>query len=281
MEELVEYSEEQFKQRLSITLARLIINKTPIDQPIAFLLGGQAGSGKTILQTMIDKKMNGNIIIINNDELKPLHPNYKKLSQKHGKEVTKLVTPFSSRMTEELIDELSKRRYNLVIEGTLRTIETPKTTTKLLQERGYKVNLYVMAVSKQLSYVGTLTRFEDMFINNPLTARETPKRIHDEMIDKLPVNIDELYQNNIFNEIHLFTRAKEHIYSSLKVTKSPRIFLESKLHETVKAKRLDAYVARLFSKMQENKHDKGGMKEAILQHLNEYKAVKQPIKEKK
>jgi len=281
MEELVEYSEEQFKQRLSITLARLIKNKTPIDQPIAFLLGGQAGSGKTILQTMIDKKMNGNIIIINNDELKPLHPNYKKLSQKHGKEVTKLVTPFSSRMTEELIDELSKRRYNLVIEGTLRTIETPKTTTKLLQERGYKVNLYVMAVSKQLSYVGTLTRFEDMFINNPLTARETPKRIHDEMIDKLPVNIDELYQNNIFNEIHLFTRAKEHIYSSLKVTKSPRIFLESKLHETVKAKRLDAYVARLFSKMQENKHDKGGMKEAILQHLNEYKAVKQPIKEKK
>ena len=115
MDQLIEYSEEQFKQRLAITIKRLVKDKTSVDQPTAFLLGGQAGSGKTSLQTIIDEKINENIIIINSDEFKPLHPNYKKLAGKYGKEVTQLVTPFSSRMTEALIDELSKRHYNLVV----------------------------------------------------------------------------------------------------------------------------------------------------------------------
>jgi len=275
MESLVNYTEEQLKQRLSVTVDLLIKNKTPVVQSVAFLLGGQAGAGKTSLQTMIDEKMKGNIIIINNDAFKPLHPNYKRLAKKYGKEVTKLVTPFSSRMTEELIDELSKRRYNLVIEGTLRTIDTPKATAKFLQKRGYKTNLYVIAVPKQLSYVGTLTRFEDMFQLNPLAARETPKSIHDEMIDKLPLNLDELFENKIFAEIHVFTRAKEHMYSSLTQIKSPRAVLESKLHEVVESTRLDAYIARLFLKMQENGHDIDGIKETILRHLKEYEAIKQ------
>ena len=277
MEPLVKYSEKQFKERLSITVKRLVKDKAPVDHPTAFLLGGQAGSGKTSLQSIIDEKMNGNIIIINNDEFKPLHPNYKKLAQKHGKEVTKLVTPFSNRMTEALINELSKKHYNLAIEGTLRTIETPQNTAKLLQERGFKTNLYVIAVPKQLSYIGTLTRFEDMFKNNPLTVRETPKQIHDEIVHNLPSNIDELYKNNVFNEIHLFTRAKEHIYSSLRVTESPKVTLESKLHEIVEPKILTDYVERLFLKAQENGHITNSVKESILQNLNEY-AMKQAIK---
>lgn len=270
MDQLIKYSEEQFKQRLSITVKRLVKDKISVDQPTAFLLGGQAGSGKTSLQTIIDEKMNENIIIINNDEFKPLHPSYRKLAQKYGKEVTQLVTPFSSRMTEVLIDKLSKKQYNLVIEGTLRTVQTPQNTASLLKERGFKTKLYVIAVPKQLSYIGTLTRFEDMFKNNPHAARETPKRIHDEMVNNLPTSLDILWRNKVFDEIHLYTRAKEHIYSSLKTTKSPKTLLESKLHETTATKILDKYTEQLFFKMEQNGRFTENTKDSILQHLNEY-----------
>ena len=267
MEILGEYSKEQFTQRLSVTVKRLVKDKTPVAQPTAFLLGGQPGSQMTILQGLINEKMNGNVIIINNDELKPLHPHYKTLVQKHGMEATKLITPFSNRMAEELIAQLSKKHYNLVIEGTWQTFEMLQTTVKLLQERGFKTNLYVIAVSKQLSYINILTKYEDMFKNDPLTAQKIPKQIHDEIVHNLPLNIDELFT---FVQIHLFTRTKEQIYSSLSATESPKFLLESKLHETVEPKVLDEYVKRLFAKMRENGHLTDSVKKSILLHLNEY-----------
>ena len=44
-------------------------------------------------------------------------------------------------MVEYLVDELSKKGYHLLIEGTLRTTEVPRKTAQLLTTKGYQVSL--------------------------------------------------------------------------------------------------------------------------------------------
>ena len=39
--------------------------------------------------------------------------------------------------------------------------------------------MYVMAVPKINSYLGTIERYETMYADDPMTARATPKQAHD------------------------------------------------------------------------------------------------------
>ena len=58
-------------------------------------------------------------------------------------------------MTEALISRLSDQGYNLVIEGTGRTTDVPIQTATMLQSKGYETKMYVTAVPKIESYLGT------------------------------------------------------------------------------------------------------------------------------
>lgn len=47
--------------------------------PVAVLLAGQPGAGKTVLSAMLNKAMRNDVYFINGDEYRRFHPNYKKL----------------------------------------------------------------------------------------------------------------------------------------------------------------------------------------------------------
>ena len=273
-DELVAFSENELNERLHEIISFLTFSKKPVDSPTAFLLGGQAGSGKTGLQRIIVEEMNNNIVVINNDTFKTLHPNFEELVMRYGMRATKLVTPFSNRMTEEIIAFLAEQRYNIVIEGTLRTVETPLKTANLLKQHDYDVNLYIMAVPAQLSYLGTLTRFEDMFANNPLTARFTSKEIHDEMVEMLPINAEKLFDLQVFKEIKVYTRDGECIYTTHdEPKKGPKAELETKMHAQLEQSDLQVYTELLFSKMILNNRYTPEAKDTVLMELESYKIV--------
>lgn len=62
------------------------------------------------------------------------------LQRIYGDEAVNYTAPWAGRMTEALIDSLSRIEYNLVIEGTLRTAEVPLKTAELLRQRSYGVS---------------------------------------------------------------------------------------------------------------------------------------------
>ena len=106
--------------------------------PQAFLLGGQSGAGKTTLHKIVHRRLDGNGISINGDDYRKFHPRFLELQRIYGDEAVNYTAPWAGRMTEALIDSLSRIEYNLVIEGTLRTAEVPLKTAELLRQR----NLY-------------------------------------------------------------------------------------------------------------------------------------------
>lgn len=141
--------------------------------------------------------------------------------------IVKHVTPYSNRMTEAIISRLSDQGYNLVIEGTGRTTDVPIQTATMLQAKGYETKMYVMAVPKINSYLGTIERYETMYADDPMTARATPKQAHDIVVKNLPTNLETLHKTGLFSDIRLYNREGVKLYSSLETPSiSPKETLE-------------------------------------------------------
>ena len=103
-----DFSKEAFEFALKKTYQEFIETLTPETKPKAFILGGQPGAGKTGLQKIMSKLCNNNLIVINGDEFRELHPDFQKLQEKYGKDSVDYTGKFSGQMTESLIERLKK-----------------------------------------------------------------------------------------------------------------------------------------------------------------------------
>lgn len=129
------------------------------EHPNAILLAGQPGAGKTELSSMMISELAGDAAFINGDDYRQYHPNYRQLYREFGFDSVQMTSPFSNTVTEELIEKLSDLRFNLVIEGTGRTVHVPKSTAELLTAKSYTVKMAVIATRPEMSLISTLRRF--------------------------------------------------------------------------------------------------------------------------
>ncbi|HEL2429962.1 TPA: zeta toxin family protein [Streptococcus suis] len=269
MANIVNFTDKQFENRLNDNLEELIQGKKAVESPTAFLLGGQPGSGKTSLRSAIFEETQGNVIVIDNDTFKQQHPNFDELVKLYEKDVVKHVTPYSNRMTEAIISRLSDQGYNLVIEGTGRTTDVPIQTATMLQSKGYETKIYVMAVPKIESYLGTIERYETMYADDPMTARATPKQAHDIVVKNLPTNLETLHKTGLFSDIRLYNREGVKLYSSLETPSiSPKETLERELNRKVSGKEIQPTLERIEQKMVQNQHQETPEFKAIQQKAN-------------
>lgn len=211
---LEEFSETDFQKVLQRTIRALTRGKTIPDKPKAILLGGQSGAGKTVIHRIKQKEFQGNIIIIDGDSYRSQHPNYLALQEKYGKDSVDYTKGFAGKMVESLVTELSYLGYNLLIEGTLRTVDVPKETAQLLKNKGYEVQLALIATKPKLSYLSTLIRYEELYAINPNQARATPKEHHDFIVNHLVDNTRQLEKLAIFERIQIYQRDRSCVYDS-------------------------------------------------------------------
>jgi len=208
------FSQDDFDLALKRTIRSLTCGKTTSVSPKAILLGGQSGAGKTTIHRIKQKEFQGNIIIIDGDSYRSLHPNYLALQEEYGKDSVDYTKSFAGKMVVHLVDELSQQGYHLLIEGTLRTIGVPRKTARLLKSRGYQVLLALIAAKPELSYLGTLIRYEEVYAVNPSQARVTPKGHHDGIVDNLVDNLRELENDKLFDQIQIYQRDRRCVYDS-------------------------------------------------------------------
>ena len=207
------FTDEEFNEARSYVLKQMVAPKQlrPAEAPRAILLGGQSGAGKTMLQRMCYNAFKGDVIVINGDEYRALHPRYDDLNRLYGSACVSHTAAWAARMTEECIDLLSRIGYNLVVEGTLRTVEVPLRSATLLRGRGYEVELAVMAVKPEISRLSCEIRFEQMRLAG-MAPRATDPAHHDRIVQAIVANLDELEKSDVFSAVRLYTRAGDCIF---------------------------------------------------------------------
>ena len=187
---------------------------------------------------------------------------FTELQKIYGKEAVEYTKTFAGKMTEALINKLSDEGYNLIIEGTLRTAETPLKTQQELSKKGYQVEMAVIQVRPEVSYLGTLTRYEEM-IKRGLEPRATLKKDHQVVIDNIANNLSKLYNTKVFSNIRIYNRESECLYS---MKETPNIDPGTLISKEFQ---------RSLSEDEKNQLLKGYDK--VLQYMNERKAPKEEI----
>ena len=175
------------------------------ERPRAFLLAGQPGAGKTRLAAMAVSLMDGDAVFINADDYRRYHPNYRKLYAEFGPDCVDMTRAFSGTVTEHLIQRLSDSRLNLVIEGTGRTVDVPRTTAEDLTANGYAVELAVIAARPEVSLCSTLLRFYQMNEGGTI-PRATAVPAHDAVVAALPGNLDILNGLDCISRLRIWDR---------------------------------------------------------------------------
>ena len=220
MEDFTEYTMYEFNRCYQKIKQIAVDQKEPVEKPEAVILGGQPGAGKSSMikhfESLIADK---GTAVISGDDFRKLHPHFDQLYAQYGDDYVNYTQKFSSQVTERLIDELSREKYNLIIEGTLRTSAVPIRTAELLKSRGYHVELAVMAVPPILSYVGTIERYERMKVIGT-TPRMTTKMQHDNTVNAIVESIEKVYKSGVFDDISLQNRKSECLY---RMTDTPDI----------------------------------------------------------
>ncbi len=193
---------------------RLALRRTHQQKhPLAVLLAGQPGAGKTELSTMLLSQMRGDAAVINGDDYRRYHPNYRKLYAAYGSDSVSMTSAFSSAVTEGLIRQLSNAGRNLVIEGTGRTVEVPRFTAELLTGKGYRVEIAVIAARPEVSLASTLLRFYQMNEGGTI-PRSTALEAHDGIVRALPGNLDALRTLPCISRVSIWDRELTLLYDS-------------------------------------------------------------------
>ena len=214
------YSSEDFDKALARTIDLLTFNKNISNTPHAVILGGQSGAGKTTIHRVKMMESKGDYIVIDGDTYRAQHPHFRELQEKYGIDSVDYTKVFAGKMVEAIIDKLSSLKYNLIIEGTLRSATVPINTATLLKSKGYIVDFCLIATKPELSYLTTQLRYLEMLVVDPLQARGTPKEHHDGIVKFLVANITELEQSGFFETIQVYKRDLEQVYNSKLCTES-------------------------------------------------------------
>ena len=143
-----------------------------------------------------------------------------RLYEKYGSDSVAMTSAFSGAVTENLIKQFSDFKFNLLIEGTGRTVDVPKGTAELLSLKGYSVEMAVIATRPLFSLISTVQRFYQMNERGTI-PRATAIEAHDNVVSVLPSNLDALCEVPAISKIMIWTRDTELTYDSGSDTSLP------------------------------------------------------------
>ena len=188
------------------------------------MLAGQPGARKTVLSTMMTRNFDSNAAFVNADDFRRFHPNYRELYAAFASDSVSKTSQFASEVSNLLIDKLSTLHYNLIIEGTGRTVDIPKNTADLLSQKGYEIEMAVIATRPEISLISTLLRFYEMNSSGTI-PRATAINAHDNVVDVLPDNLDILLEQSKISRISIWDRELNMLYDSAQSSDVPSTIL--------------------------------------------------------
>ena len=201
-------------------------DKTRVDFPVAIVLGGQPGAGKSNIYQIARKRFSNNLVELDCDAFRAYHPYYEQIKIMFGKEDGARTNPFVFKAVDTLVEELSDQKYNLIIESSLNRSKTAINNGKMLPPKGYEVELHIMATNKEVSWKSTINRYYEE-LKRKGKPRAVPRDFHDTVISNICNSLYEVKKSGLMSNILMFDRKQNCLYNMKKDTNvEPNILLD-------------------------------------------------------
>ena len=131
-------------------------------QPTVIILAGQPGAGKSALSRQAEQRLDkdGGAVVVDVDELRASHRGYRSFQAENGRTAASRVQSDAGRWGDELIQDASDARRNIIIDGTLKSPDKAEQLCEDLTSKGYRVEVHAIAVRKEDSELGVYRRYE-------------------------------------------------------------------------------------------------------------------------
>jgi UDP-N-acetylglucosamine kinase len=195
--------------------SRLASPVESLNAPVAYLLGGQPGAGKTTSKkTIIKKRFRGDALFISVDDFREQHPKFKEIYKKHQEHYSTYTHQFATGVNDIILKKAIENRYNIVIENTFKYIGSKNIRDggvigriDELIENGYEYNIVVATCPAALSLFDKVDRVHKNKLGDNF-ARAVPTDIHNEVVAVLAQNVQEIFrygQEEALQKFNLFS----------------------------------------------------------------------------
>lgn len=231
VEKLALFTQEELEYASRSAFNHISRKCNSVENPNSIFIGGQPGSGKTIMSMNLKTEI-GNIVEIGIDNYRMYHPRYleiEKCIKKHwenkketindtpGNDIADFTHFFAGAMTDKLIELGKNNKYNLLLEWGMRESSGPLNCMKDLKDNGYNNVVLFVSTHKNISYKACELR-ANIMKNNKHIIRKVPKNFHDLSVSTLPESVDIIYEKgfkeNIIDYMALITRDNKIIWEN-------------------------------------------------------------------
>lgn len=183
-------------------------DKFPVENPVAVIIGGQTGAGKSGIISYSQKMFeDGNVVVINSDEIKPFHPKSEEIAKTHPNLYTEITDQESNTWTSKLFEETRRAGYNIIFEGTMKNNRVADDAIEDLRKKGYTVVVRGLAVCDLESRLSILERYEAQVASKGWGRLVVPEH-HNQTYFGMPNTIDYIEKTGKYDILEIFKRGE-------------------------------------------------------------------------
>ncbi|MBQ3213450.1 MAG: zeta toxin family protein [Clostridia bacterium] len=248
-------SPEKIKEITKTILKVLTHNKTPSENPLAIIVGGQPGSGKTALISYT-KQISSfrNFITIDNDFFRSFHPMADEIRQNYPSLFTQATDQLGMGITESIINFCLENKFDIILHQTLKNNRIGDDAICTLKDNGYTVGVRVFAIPFYESSMSQIERYLGQ-AEKLGYCRFATQEGHLKAYLGLPQTIDYLEKNGFYDFIQVFKRSNDIAHPTCVYTS---------FNKQTKQQTLDALIDCENAPLENNKNGFKSAKEAVL-----------------
>jgi hypothetical protein len=220
---------EELKEEI---FERIIQNLTyqakPVESPVAIIVGGQCGAGKSGLMSYCHKMFDNrpylpydasddkidddwvrdNVIQIEDDEFRAYFPNEREIAINHPNEYIQITNKLTNELTAKIFDYVSRNKYNIIFHQTLKNNRIADDGIVKLKNLGYAVIVRALAVNELESRMSMIERSLGQ-LEKKGYCRNVTTSDHDNTYNGMPSTLDYIESNGRFDILQVFKRGQK------------------------------------------------------------------------
>lgn len=187
---------------------------TPVEHPKVVITGGQPGSGKSkLLESSKELFPDGNVVVINGDDLRNYHPQAEKILRSDDKSFATSTDLDSREWTRELFEKAIETKRNIIFESTMRDPGPISKTMERLKAEGYEITAKVVAANERESTTGIYKRYEGQKAERGY-GRFSEKSSHDAAYEGVPKTVEHIEKNQLVDRMEVYSRDGKQLYAN-------------------------------------------------------------------
>ncbi|MGW8767840.1 zeta toxin family protein [Streptomyces sp. NPDC055815] len=217
----VRLSEHEHEEILaSYILPAWTKDAVPQEQPVAVLVGGPPGSGKSIacqvLKAMLDRR--GGAVLIGRDLYKSAHPAYRRLLHSDDRTAGVRVRPDVLRWQTEVEEYVRTRRFDALVEAPVVDPEQARA----YRDAGYRVEVVVVAEAEAVTQLSVLERYMAQVAEDG-AGRYVSWDNHDQCVRRLPESLETIERERLADRVMVVRRDLQVLYDNQLTGPAPTV----------------------------------------------------------